>query len=73
MTKPEYEFRVVCAHFPADFHQLHKWNKLSGKHAKQSVIDLNHTAEMQPNFYATCAPYRVQTREVVEWNDQEEQ
>ena len=69
MTEPEYEFRVVCAHYGDAFHQLHKWSKMSAKSSKQSVIDLNHQAGMQPNFYATCAPYRAQNREMVEWNE----
>lgn len=69
MTKPKVEHRVVCAYYGENFHQLHKWPKVTAKSAIQSVIDLNHQAEMQPNFYATCAPYRVQTREVVKWTD----
>ena len=77
MSKQEIEFRVVCAHFgDTTRHSAHKWEKRGkkGKHnAKQSVIDLNHTAEMRPdtNFYQGEAPYRVQTREVTPWQDEE--
>ena len=63
------EYRVVCAHFDEDFHQLHKWPKGDSARAKQSVIDLNHRAEMQPDFYVNCAPYKVQQRETQEWAD----
>ena len=73
-----YEFRVVCAHFGTRHHLAHKWDK-KGKDRKhkaaQSVIDLNHSADIRPNtnFYQGEAPYRVQTREVTAWEDQEEQ
>ncbi len=63
------EYRVICAHFGDDSHQLHKWAKLNEKGCKQSVIDLNHQAEMQPNFYATCAPYVAQSREPEPWTE----
>ena len=61
------EYRIICAHFGENFHQLHKWSKLNEKGCKQSVIDLNHKAEMQPNFYSGCAPYVAQHREPVDW------
>ncbi len=80
MTKPEYEFRVVCAHYgTSNRHSTHKWNK-HGKDrehkANQSVIELNHHAEITrpgESFYRNEAPYKVQTREVGAWTDQEEQ
>jgi len=71
MTKPKLEYRVVCAHFDDNFHQLHRWPKMSDRSAKQSVIDLNHQADMSPNFYSACAPHHVQTREVVKWTNSE--
>ena len=49
-------------------HQLHHWNKQSKASAEQSVLDLNHKADIHPgDFYASCAPYNVETREVTEW------
>ena len=74
----DYEYRVVCAHFGKARHEQCKWTK-HGKDAahkaKQSVIDLNHKSDMRPdnNFYKDEAPYRVQTREVTAWTDEEEQ
>ena len=63
------EYRVICAHFGDEFHELHKWAKIGEKGAIQSVIDLNHTAEMNPNFYAKCAPYVAESREPAPWKE----
>jgi len=77
MTKPTYEWRVVCAHYgTGPRHEQCKWTKhgKDAKHkAKQSVIDLNHASDMRPdnNFYKDEAPYRVQSREVSGWVDDE--
>ena len=62
------EYRVVCTHYPADGHQLHRWDKRSKQTAEQTVLDLNHKAGLDPyHFYAKCAPYEVETREVTDW------
>lgn len=67
------EFRVVCAHFGKDFHQLHKYPKATERGADQQVIDSNHRAEMdtQGYWYKECAPYRKQERPVTAWTDSE--
>jgi len=69
----EQEYRMVCAHFGDDFHQLHKYGRRNEKTAIQGVIDANHSAEITPGgFYnAKCAPYRMQVRPVVAWSDAE--
>lgn len=71
MTKLEY--RIVCAHFgDGTRHTTHKFPKGNMKKARQSVIDLNHQAEMRTEgFYSNEAPYRVQTREASAWADDE--
>ncbi len=72
----ELEYRIVCAHFgTSSRHTSHKFDK-KGKDrkrkAKQSVIEANHQAEMTTDgFYSNEAPYRVQTREVSAWADDE--
>lgn len=64
------EFRVVCKHHPKDGHQLHRWDKGSRGLAEQSILDLNHAAEIKrDNFYSKCAPYTLETREVSEWTE----
>lgn len=75
MSKPKFEFRVVCAHFGTHTrHSSHKWNKQNVKKAEQSVIDLNHHREMQDSsFYRNEAPYRIQTREVTAWVDEDKE
>ena len=71
MTKLEY--RIVCAHFgDGTRHTSHRFPKGNMKKARQSVTDLNHQAEMRTEgFYSNEAPYRVQTREVEAWADDE--
>lgn len=75
MSKPKLEYRVVCAHFGkgGTRHTMHKWPKTTGKKATQSVIDLNHHADMvgKDHFYYNESPHRVQTREVTTWTDKE--
>ena len=66
------QYRVVCQHHPEDGHQLHRWDKQNKRSAEQTVTDLNHKAEMDTgdrSFYAKCAPYTVETREVSEWTE----
>lgn len=64
------QFRVVCNHHPNDGHQLHRWDKRSRASAEQSILDLNHKAEMdRDNFYSKCAPYSLETREISEWTE----
>lgn len=65
------EFRMVCAHFGDDGHQLHKYGRRSEASAIQGVIDANHSAEQTPDgFYnKKCTPYRAQVRPVVDWDD----
>lgn len=73
MSKSKLEFRVVCNYFGTHVrHSSHKWNKMNKKKASQSVIDLNHTADVRPHtsFYQGEAPYRVQVREVSGWKDE---
>ena len=67
------EMRVVCAHFgDGTRHTTHKFPKGTMKKAQQSVIDLNHQAEMRTEgFYSNEAPYRVETRQVTAWTDKE--
>ena len=75
MSKPKLEHRVVCAHFgKSTRHTSHKWAKKDKKKATQSVIDLNHHAEMvgRDHFYYNEAPYRVQIREVTAWGNEEQ-
>lgn len=62
------EWRVVCARFGQRGHSTHAWKKPTEGKAVQSVIDLDHHAQMHPgSFYASEAPYQVQSREVTEW------
>ncbi len=67
------QFRMVCAHFGQDGHQLHRFDKVNRHSAEQSVLDNNHKAEVSvDNPYAihrACAPYIVETREVSEWTE----
>ena len=66
------QYRMVCAHFGDDGHQLHKFDKVNLHSAKQSVIDTNHKAEVDTKPYAIhakCAPYIVETREVTLWTE----
>lgn len=71
MSKVNMEWRVVCAYFGDDGHQLHRWTKTSERAARQTVTDANHSAEMQPDgFYnQVCTPYRPQFRPLMDWTD----
>lgn len=62
------EFRITCARHGTPGHQSHVWVKKDLKKAKQSKIDADHNAEMNPeHFYAKEAPYRIEVREVGPW------
>jgi len=64
------EYRVVCANHGQRGHSTHAWKKPNLKKATQSVIDLNHDAEMNRNGYYTGeAPYRVESRTVTRWTE----
>lgn len=66
--EPTTEYRVVCGKHGQRGHSSHTWSKGSKQKAVQSVIDLNHHAEIHPNlYYADEAPYEVQEREVGAW------
>ena len=61
------EWRVSCTG-KGQGHRTHHWQKNDPKKARQSVIDLNHHAEMHPDtYYRVCAPYVVESREVAPW------
>ena len=67
-AKPKIEYRIVCANHGTSGHSSHALVKNDLKKAKQSVIDLNHRAEMKSNlFYGKEAPYVIETREVGPW------
>jgi hypothetical protein len=72
-AKPKTEIRIVCANYGKkgqSSHSSHAWNKTTMAKAKQSLIDLDHRAELHPNsYYANEAPYRIQVREVTAWKD----
>ena len=62
------EWRMVCAKYDDDGHQLHKYEKSTRHKAEQSVIDANHRADMDEGyFYEGCAPYEVQSRPRQDW------
>lgn len=65
------EYRVRCAHQPDDaWHKSHTWLKISARSAVQSVIDLGHRAEVDPNnWYTGCVPYVAEMRTLGEWQD----
>ncbi len=65
----ENEYRMVCAHYGQDGHQLHHYPRRTVGTVKQGVIDANHAAEISPNgFYnKKCTPYVPQVRPIVEW------
>ena len=66
------EYRVVCARYGERGHGQHTWAKKTEAKAKQAVIDNNHHAEVvvaSTHFYTQEAPYRVQVREVTDWED----
>ena len=69
--KPEY--RVVCARFTEPYHGQHHKTRKDRRTAVQSVIDQNAEVAMicAPLFDALEAPYRMQTRQVTEWEDSE--
>ncbi|KKN26547.1 hypothetical protein LCGC14_0873740 [marine sediment metagenome] len=73
------EFRVVCSRFGTRDHSGHvsvKTGNDAEKRAVQAVIDANHHAETvvgSDHFYRQEAPYRIQTREVSEWEDSDVQ
>ena len=65
------EYRIVCARFPEPGHGLHHQEKEDHRTAVTSVVGRNAKAAVQ-QFYYFCsreAPYKVQTREVSEWED----
>jgi len=67
------EHRVVCSRFGTQGHSNHNWSKPDEKKAIQTVIDLNHHADINPDhFYAQEAPYRIQQRSVTAWEDSDE-
>lgn len=63
------EYRMVCAHYGQDGHQLHHYLRRTAETAAQGVIDANHRADMDGDgFYnKKCTPYVAQVRPVVEW------
>ena len=66
------QYRMGCAYFGDDGHQLHRFNKVSLRSANQSVTDANYKAEVDTKPYAIytkCAPYIVETREVTLWTE----
>ena len=66
------EYRMVCARFGQDGHQLHRFVKVNRHSAEQSVTDANHKAEVESGsypIYKMCAPYNIEAREVSEWGD----
>ena len=67
----KYEYRMVCAYYGQDAHQLHHYPKRSFEKVEQAVIDANHKAEMSKDeyWYQECAPYKGQVRPVSEWAD----
>ena len=68
--KPKHEIRVVCANHGQAGHADHAWNRPTLAKAKQSVIDLDHRAEMNRTaYYHHEAPYRIETREVGAWTN----
>jgi len=73
MTKPKQEVRIVCVNYGKKgqgHHSSHTHGKRDLATAKQSVVDLDHHAEMHPtSYYSREVPYRIQTREVSKWGD----
>ena len=69
--KPEY--RVVCARFTEPYHGQHHKTKNDKRTAIRSVINQNAEAAAMKSrhFDALEAPYRMQTRQVTEWEDSE--
>ena len=67
----EQEYRMICAHYGEDGHQLHAYLRRTEKTAIQGVIDANHSAEQTPDgFYnQKCTPYIPQVRPVVDWEN----
>jgi hypothetical protein len=66
--RPKTEWRVVCSRYGTSGHSSHAWPKGTEAKARQSVIDADHHAEMNPGtFYAKEAPYVVESREVAPW------
>lgn len=75
--KPKTEYQVVCArHGKEPHHRSHAYPKATLQKAKQAVIDNDHQSEMNakkaenPTRYkyaAGEAPWRVETREVGQW------
>ena len=68
------EYRVVCANYPGREHSRHITTKRDLERAEQAVRDNDHHSEMMQrrrgrHWYAGEAPFRVQTREVTEWED----
>ena len=70
-TEVACEYRIVCALFGQDGHQLHRWPKLSEERALQAVTNANHSADQHPDgFYnRVCAPYVAQYRPLMDWTD----
>ncbi len=70
-------WRLVCAKHGKDRgHSSHAYQKSSLEKAKQGAIDADHHSETvgtrkAGDYYTGEAPWRVQTREVTEWEDSE--
>lgn len=76
MTKTKTVYRIVCVKQGNDRgHTTHAYSKSSLAKATQAVIDADHHSEMViakvgvGNYYLNEAPWRIQSREIGEWED----
>jgi len=69
------EWATVCAHWPGPGHKAHITVRKDKAKAKQAVIDNNHHAEMlaakmERHWYIDEAPFRLMSREVTGWQEE---
>ena len=69
------EWATVCAPWPRPGHKAHLTPRTNKAKAKQAVIDNNHHAEMlaakmERHWYIDEAPFRLMSREVTGWQEE---
>jgi len=73
VAKPITEFRMVCANHGTTGHSSHAWGpkKTRAKVEESVEVANDHAAKVGSPFRLGETPYRIQTRTVTKWKDDE--
>jgi len=70
--KPVTEYRMVCANYGTTGHSSHAWARKVRAKVEESIEVANeHAAKVGTPFRLGETPYRIQTRTVTKWRNDE--